>query len=76
MSTYGQFCPVAKAMEVLDERWTLLVVRELLLGSGTSTSCAAATRDVADPAVQAAAQPGAGRRGRRDDGDGRTCATR
>lgn len=33
MSTYGQFCPVAKAMEILDERWTLLVVRELLLGS-------------------------------------------
>ncbi len=33
MATYGQFCPVAKAMEVLDERWTVLVVRELLLGS-------------------------------------------
>ncbi len=33
MSTYGQFCPVAKAMELLDERWTLLVVRELLQGS-------------------------------------------
>src|SRR5579875_1892728 len=33
MSTYGQFCPVARAMELLDERWTLLVVRELLLGS-------------------------------------------
>lgn len=33
MSGYGQFCPVAKAMEVLDERWTLLVVRELLAGS-------------------------------------------
>ena len=32
MTTYGQFCPIAKAMEVLDERWTLLVVRELLLG--------------------------------------------
>ncbi|MDE9367014.1 helix-turn-helix domain-containing protein [Luteipulveratus sp. YIM 133132] len=32
-SSYGQFCPVAKAMEVLDERWTLLVVRELMLGS-------------------------------------------
>ncbi|MGZ4604151.1 MAG: winged helix-turn-helix transcriptional regulator [Kineosporiaceae bacterium] len=29
---YHQFCPVAKAMELLDERWTLLVVRELLLG--------------------------------------------
>ena len=33
MPGYGQFCPVAKAMELLDERWTLLVVRELLLGS-------------------------------------------
>ena len=32
-ATYGQFCPVAKAMELLDERWTLLVVRELLAGS-------------------------------------------
>jgi len=30
---YHQFCPVAKAMELLDERWTLLVVRELLAGS-------------------------------------------
>ncbi len=33
MTAYGQFCPVAKAMEILDERWTLLVVRELLAGS-------------------------------------------
>src|ERR1044071_6958947 len=33
MTTYGQVCPVAKAMEVLDERWTLLVVRELMAGS-------------------------------------------
>ncbi|KUI03026.1 helix-turn-helix domain-containing protein [Mycobacterium sp. IS-3022] len=33
MSSYGQFCPVAKAMELLDERWTMLVVRELLSGS-------------------------------------------
>ncbi|GJF09827.1 HxlR family transcriptional regulator [Mycolicibacterium cyprinidarum] len=33
MPPYGQFCPVAKAMELLDERWTMLVVRELLLGS-------------------------------------------
>jgi DNA-binding HxlR family transcriptional regulator len=33
MTSYGQFCPVAKAMEILDERWTLLIVREMLLGS-------------------------------------------
>ncbi len=31
--SYGQFCPVSKAMELLDERWTLLVVRELMMGS-------------------------------------------
>jgi DNA-binding HxlR family transcriptional regulator len=30
---YGQFCPVAKAAHVLTERWTPLVVRELLCGS-------------------------------------------
>ncbi len=32
-ASYGQFCPVAKAMELLDERWTLLVIRELMMGS-------------------------------------------
>ncbi|MEE2056117.1 winged helix-turn-helix transcriptional regulator [Rhodococcus artemisiae] len=31
--SYRQFCPVAKAMELFDERWTLLIVRELVLGS-------------------------------------------
>jgi len=33
MSTYGQFCAVARAHDVLGGRWTLLVVRELLCGS-------------------------------------------
>jgi DNA-binding HxlR family transcriptional regulator len=32
-SPYHQFCPVAKATELLDGRWTLLVIRELLSGS-------------------------------------------
>ena len=32
-SPYHQYCPVSKTMELLDERWTLLVVRELVLGS-------------------------------------------
>lgn len=30
---YGQFCPISKAMEALGERWSLLIVREVLLGS-------------------------------------------
>jgi len=31
--TYGQFCPVAMAAEVVCSRWTALVLRELLCGS-------------------------------------------
>ena len=30
---YGQFCPIAKASEILGEKWTILIVRELLMGS-------------------------------------------
>jgi DNA-binding HxlR family transcriptional regulator len=30
---YGQFCPVAKAMELLGERWTMLILRELHMGA-------------------------------------------
>lgn len=33
MKNYGQFCPVAKAAEVFAERWTPLILRELLMGS-------------------------------------------
>ncbi len=33
MKGYGQFCPVAKASEIFAERWTPLVLRELLCGS-------------------------------------------
>ena len=35
MKGYGQFCPIAKAAEVLGERWTHLVIRELSAGSET-----------------------------------------
>jgi DNA-binding HxlR family transcriptional regulator len=33
MLNYGQFCPVARAAEIFGERWTPLVVRELMCGS-------------------------------------------
>ncbi len=33
MRGYGQFCPVAKAAEVVAERWTPLVIREMIAGS-------------------------------------------
>lgn len=31
MRTYGQYCAVAKALDLIGDRWTLLIVRELLL---------------------------------------------
>jgi DNA-binding HxlR family transcriptional regulator len=33
MKKFGQFCPLAQAAQLLCERWTLLVVRELIAGS-------------------------------------------
>jgi DNA-binding HxlR family transcriptional regulator len=33
MESYAQFCPIAKASEVITRRWSLLVIRELLCGS-------------------------------------------
>ena len=29
---YGQFCPIAKATEIIGEKWTVLIIRELLMG--------------------------------------------
>jgi DNA-binding HxlR family transcriptional regulator len=31
MKGYGQYCPIAQAAEILTERWTPLVLRELLV---------------------------------------------
>jgi DNA-binding HxlR family transcriptional regulator len=33
MQGYGQFCPIAMAAEIFAERWTPLILRELLYGS-------------------------------------------
>jgi DNA-binding HxlR family transcriptional regulator len=33
MTRYGQFCPIAKSAEIIGDPWSILIVRELLLGS-------------------------------------------
>src|SRR5215510_2962217 len=33
LGSYGQFCPVAMASEIVCSRWTALIVREMLMGS-------------------------------------------
>lgn len=35
MRTYGQYCPIARAAEVVTERWTPLIVRNIHAGCGT-----------------------------------------
>jgi DNA-binding HxlR family transcriptional regulator len=32
MESHGQYCPIAKGAEVIGDRWTLLIVREMLFG--------------------------------------------
>ena len=33
MIEYGQICPIAKASEIIGEKWTILIIREVLMGS-------------------------------------------
>jgi DNA-binding HxlR family transcriptional regulator len=40
MRTYGQYCPIARASEILAERWTPIILRNLLNGSTTFTEIA------------------------------------
>ena len=37
MRTYGQFCPIARTSELIAERWTPIIVRNLLHGCRTFT---------------------------------------
>jgi DNA-binding HxlR family transcriptional regulator len=37
---YDQYCPVARALDMVGERWTLLIARELLLGPRRFTDLA------------------------------------
>jgi len=33
MRTYAQYCPIVRSLEVLGERWTLLILRDMLVGA-------------------------------------------
>jgi len=34
MRSYGEYCSIAKALDVVGDRWTLLIVRELMIRGG------------------------------------------
>lgn len=76
MRSYGQYCPVSRASEVLAERWTLLVLRNLLLGCttfnaiaggvpGMSRTLLAGRLRALEEAGVIRTEPNTGRRGRR-----------
>jgi len=33
VNEYGQYCPITRALEVLGERWTILILRDMLVGA-------------------------------------------
>ena len=33
MNRYGQYCPIARAVEILGDRWTLLIIRDVMCGA-------------------------------------------
>ena len=33
VKSYGQYCPISRAVEVLGERWSVLIVRDMLCGA-------------------------------------------
>ena len=49
--SYEQYCPVAGALDVLGERWTLLILRELFFGPQRFTDLRHALPGIAREAV-------------------------
>jgi len=33
MASYGQYCPISRSAELLGDRWTIHIVRDLLTGT-------------------------------------------
>ena len=44
--SYGHYCPVAKTLDLVGGRWTLLIVRELLVGPQRFTDLHAALEGI------------------------------
>jgi DNA-binding HxlR family transcriptional regulator len=43
---YGQYCPIAQTLDLLGDRWTLLIVRDLLRGTARFTDLAQSLRGI------------------------------
>ena len=45
--TYGQYCPIAAGLDLIGDRWTLLILRELSMGDQRFTDLRAELRGIA-----------------------------
>lgn len=45
--TYGQYCPIAAGLDLIGDRWTLLILRELSMGDRRFTDLRAALNGIA-----------------------------
>jgi DNA-binding HxlR family transcriptional regulator len=45
--TYGQYCPIAAGLDLLGDRWTLLILRELSMGDQRFTDLRTELRGIA-----------------------------
>ena len=57
--SYAQYCPVARALDVLGERWTLLIVRDLASGPKRYTDLREGLPGIATDLLSARRAPGA-----------------
>lgn len=51
MRKYGQYCPIARGSEVFAERWTPIILRNVLLGCHTFNEIARAPPDYLGPCL-------------------------
>jgi FAD/FMN-containing dehydrogenase/DNA-binding HxlR family transcriptional regulator len=76
MRTYGQFCPIARASEILAERWTPIILRNLLYGCTTFSELAAGapgiSRTLLSTRLQELERAGVVEIGRKPVGNGST----
>jgi DNA-binding HxlR family transcriptional regulator len=48
MKTYGQYCPIARASEIIAERWTPIILRNLFAGCSTFSEISAGASGLSD----------------------------
>jgi hypothetical protein len=61
MTRYADYCPISAGVEVLGDRWTPLVIRELMVGASAQRSTLVAPRNKSQPEHESTDNPGRNR---------------